>query len=305
MRETERDLSEYSLSKRERERDSSACTVCVCESMGKAKRVVRRQRVSQALRAKAVHQRELEKDQDDVGRGERDNQRGRSTHATTTGGGGGGGGGNHEDSDGRGGGMLMMQWSDDGDDEEEEGAAADDDEDEEDDEDGRGARRKRMPMRSAERRMRRQDSFVNRLMAERERALATVKEGGVRKRRKTLRRRRATARGDGKTLQSLDQLMDALPEMAERKKKVIDPHAAATRAGMRSGRTLSKINVQEMQRLDRVRSHPSFMENPLAAITAHLEQTLPKEPPRKAPENTNRSKRRRKKAAKDARMAVD
>lgn len=244
--------------------------------MGKAKRVSRRQRVSRALRAQAVQEDGV------VSGGDRDEERGRVQHAaaanaaTTS---------DDEEDDG-----MLMQWSDDDDgDDEKEGAT----------------RRKRTPMKSAERRLRRRDTFVSRLMAERERALASVKEGGVRKRCKTPRRRRATARGDGKTLQSLDQLKDALPEMAERKQKVIDPHATTTRTGMRSGRALSKISIQEMHRLDRVRSHPSFMENPLAAITAHLHQTLPKEPPRKAPEKTNRSKRRRQKATKDARMAVD
>ena len=114
--------------------------------------------------------------------------------------------------------------------------------------------------------------------------MAKLKHGRVRKRT----RAKPSARGAGdRALHSLDVLAAALPSAEHRAGGAAapDPHRASARTGMHSSAALSKIRQRESRRHEQIRSHPAFVEDPLAAITAHLAQTLPAERARPAPQS--------------------
>lgn len=75
-------------------------------------------------------------------------------------------------------------------------------------------------------------------------------------------------------LHSLDKLAEALPDVA-RGRYQNDPHGSSKKSGMHSAFSMTKITVHETNIHDRVLSHPKFNDNPIGAITAHLNTTLP------------------------------
>lgn len=128
------------------------------------------------------------------------------------------------------------------------------------------------------------------LQSEHERAMVKLKDKRIKKRTGA---KRAANGGEGKALQSFDMLAAALPSMDSRgMNAAADPHRSSMKSGMHSSTFLSKIRFQESRRHDQIRSHPKFVEDPLAAITAHLKQTLPDEPTRPTPKSRGRRNRR-------------
>ena len=57
--------------------------------------------------------------------------------------------------------------------------------------------------------------------------------------------------------------------------KAREPQRKALGAGVHSQRERQRIAAEESQRLQQVLQHPVFLKDPIAAVTNHLNNTLP------------------------------
>ncbi|KAK9825717.1 hypothetical protein WJX74_000839 [Apatococcus lobatus] len=126
--------------------------------------------------------------------------------------------------------------------------------------------------------------FFDKVAASKEKALAA--KPSIHKRSK--RRREAVPA----SLADYSALLGSLEGAAVQSDAAAVGRAAKRRQGLGrgGGKKRSKITVDETVRLQSVLQHPSFQADPLAAVSAHLESTLPAAPPPPEPSKKRKSK---------------
>ncbi|GBF95091.1 hypothetical protein Rsub_07675 [Raphidocelis subcapitata] len=144
-----------------------------------------------------------------------------------------------------------------------------------------------LPPQHVQRKVNRKVKFLERVAASKKAALAAT-GGGVAKKRKA----------KSKPLPTLDSLAGALSAVEA---AVSDSKASkAKQSDKGRGSSVKRLKARraialtETQRLQAVMEHPSFKADPLAAISHHLQATLPPPPPTAAAPKPQGSKQARK-----------
>mmetsp|Transcript_20281 Transcript_20281/g.61108 ORF Transcript_20281/g.61108 Transcript_20281/m.61108 type:complete len:197 (-) Transcript_20281:201-791(-) len=152
------------------------------------------------------------------------------------------------------------------------------------------------------RKLARQSQFMQKIV-DNQRKILSAKKPGLKKKGK--RKQLSGALAD------LSSLSGALLDAASSDAAKAEQKAKPKGLGVGGAKKRMRINDREAVRLEQVLGHPQFIADPIAAITAHLEATMPpKPPPPKAPQaaksGPGSGKRRRERAAERQRqMQID